>query len=160
MTATQTLALSWQVRTVAEATVATGQLRLRWMKDGHRKTADDHLRSGVPGVYVWFTVRVLHETDGRRQVVSHFNKATKGRLVRALLEDGRDPRSPTRLADVLRDLGWVVEDLGSANGTYVSAAVGDIPDEPIDKGHPITSGHVLYLGSWTRIVLHQGALAG
>ena len=28
------------------------------------------------------------------QVVSHFNKATKGRLVRALLEDGRDPRTP------------------------------------------------------------------
>ncbi|WP_134742465.1 peroxide stress protein YaaA [Nocardioides sp. 503] len=55
------------------------------------------------------TVRVLHEVDGRRQVVSHFNKATKGRIVRALLEDGRDPRTPARLAEVLRDLGWVVE---------------------------------------------------
>jgi cytoplasmic iron level regulating protein YaaA (DUF328/UPF0246 family) len=55
------------------------------------------------------TVRVLHEVDGRRRVVSHFNKATKGRIVRALLEDGRDPRTPVRLADVLRDLGWVVE---------------------------------------------------
>ena len=31
------------------------------------------------------TVRVLHEVDGRRLVVSHFNKATKGRIVRALL---------------------------------------------------------------------------
>ena len=38
------------------------------------------------------TVRVLHEVHGRRQVVSHFNKATKGRIVRALLEDGADPR--------------------------------------------------------------------
>ncbi|MFA6298579.1 MAG: peroxide stress protein YaaA, partial [Nocardioides sp.] len=55
------------------------------------------------------TVRVLHESDGKRQVVSHFNKATKGRIVRALLEDGRDPRSPARLAEVLRDLGWAVE---------------------------------------------------
>lgn len=55
--------------------------------------------------------------------------------------------------------GWVVEDLGSANGTYVSAAVGDIPDDPIDAGHPVTSGHVLYLGSWTRIVLRQESLA-
>ncbi len=55
------------------------------------------------------TVRVLHEVDGRRQVVSHFNKATKGRIVRDLLEDGRDPRTPTRLADVLTDLGWTVE---------------------------------------------------
>ena len=45
------------------------------------------------------TVRVLHEVDGRRQVVSHFNKATKGRLVRALLEDGTAPRTPAGLAD-------------------------------------------------------------
>src|SRR5262249_8049575 len=40
------------------------------------------------------TVRVLHEVAGQRQVVSHFNKATKGRLVRTLLEDGRDARTP------------------------------------------------------------------
>jgi cytoplasmic iron level regulating protein YaaA (DUF328/UPF0246 family) len=55
------------------------------------------------------TVRVLHETDGRRQVVSHFNKATKGRLVRAVLEDDRDPRTPEAFARLLRDLGWRVE---------------------------------------------------
>ncbi len=50
------------------------------------------------------TVRVLHEVDGTRKVVSHFNKATKGRLVRALLEDGANPRTPARLAEALRDL--------------------------------------------------------
>ncbi len=55
------------------------------------------------------TVRVLHEVQGRRQVVSHFNKATKGRLVRALLEDGRDPRTPRAFAALLADLGWQVE---------------------------------------------------
>ena len=55
------------------------------------------------------TVRVLHETNGKRQVVSHFNKATKGRLVRAVLEDGGNPRTPAALADLLRDLGWKVE---------------------------------------------------
>ena len=48
------------------------------------------------------TVRVLHEVAGRRQVVSHFNKATKGRIVRALLEDGGDPRTPAKLAELLR----------------------------------------------------------
>ena len=56
------------------------------------------------------TVRVLHETGGRRQVVSHFNKATKGRIVRALLESGANPSRPGALADALRDLGWKVED--------------------------------------------------
>lgn len=55
------------------------------------------------------TVRVLHESGGRRTVVSHFNKATKGRIVRALLEDGADPRTPAALADALRRLGWTVE---------------------------------------------------
>jgi hypothetical protein len=54
-------------------------------------------------------VRVLHEVAGRRSVVSHFNKATKGRLVRGLLEDGRSPGSPAALARTLTDLGWTVE---------------------------------------------------
>jgi hypothetical protein len=45
------------------------------------------------------TVRVLHEHNGAQGRVSHFNKATKGRIVRAVLEHGgaRAPRtaSPT-----------------------------------------------------------------
>jgi cytoplasmic iron level regulating protein YaaA (DUF328/UPF0246 family) len=56
------------------------------------------------------TVRVLHETAGKRQVVSHFNKATKGRIVRAVLEHGGNPRTPPGFADLLRDLGWKVEE--------------------------------------------------
>ncbi|EST37167.1 hypothetical protein N566_14415 [Streptomycetaceae bacterium MP113-05] len=59
------------------------------------------------------TVRVLHSTfvDGRekRTVVSHFNKATKGRIVRALLESGAAPRTPEELAGTLRGLGHTVE---------------------------------------------------
>ncbi|MGN6578040.1 MAG: YaaA family protein, partial [Nocardioides sp.] len=55
------------------------------------------------------TLRVLHEVDGTRKVVSHFNKATKGRIVRALLEDGSAAASPARFAEQLRDLGWTVE---------------------------------------------------
>ena len=73
------------------------------------------------------TVRVLHEVDGRRQVVSHFNKATKGRIVRAVLEDGGRPRTPTGLADLLRDLGWSVE-VGPATpkGTRLDVVVADV----------------------------------
>lgn len=55
------------------------------------------------------TVRVLQEKDGRRSVVSHFNKATKGRLVRALLEDGRQPANLTALLTQLSELGFSVE---------------------------------------------------
>lgn len=55
------------------------------------------------------SVRVLHEVSTQRKVVSHFNKATKGRIVRDLLTDGSKPRTPEELADHLADLGWNVE---------------------------------------------------
>ena len=42
------------------------------------------------------TVRVLHRSVAGVTVVSHFNKATKGRLVRALLEDGATPHPEGR----------------------------------------------------------------
>lgn len=73
------------------------------------------------------TVRVLHESGGRRTVVSHFNKATKGRIVRALLEDGADPRTPTVLAEALTRLGWTVE-MGEPGpkGTQLDVVVSDV----------------------------------
>ncbi|MFJ3200552.1 peroxide stress protein YaaA [Streptomyces sp. NPDC086989] len=59
------------------------------------------------------TVRVLHAqvVDGveKRSVVSHFNKATKGRLVRDLLVAGAEPATPADLVVALRDLGYTVE---------------------------------------------------
>ncbi|MEW2417911.1 peroxide stress protein YaaA [Streptomyces sp. NPDC046866] len=59
------------------------------------------------------TVRVLHAqvVDGveKRSVVSHFNKATKGRLVRDLLVAGVRPEGPAELVEALRDLGYTVE---------------------------------------------------
>jgi cytoplasmic iron level regulating protein YaaA (DUF328/UPF0246 family) len=48
----------------------------------------------------------------RRTVVSHFNKAVKGRIVRELLTDGALPRTPARLAAALRELGYAVEAAG------------------------------------------------
>ncbi|MGK5641214.1 peroxide stress protein YaaA [Streptomyces sp. URMC 126] len=59
------------------------------------------------------TVRVLQArvVDGveKRSVVSHFNKATKGRMVRDLLVGGAEPVRPGELVEALRDLGYVVE---------------------------------------------------
>lgn len=73
------------------------------------------------------TMRVLHEVDGRRSVVSHFNKATKGRIVRALLEDGARPTTPRRLATDLERLGWYVE-LGAPGpqGTRLDVVVAEL----------------------------------
>ena len=53
------------------------------------------------------SVRVLHAPT--RKVVSHFNKATKGRIVRSLLTSGTTPQGPSELVEVLRELGYVVE---------------------------------------------------
>ncbi|WP_449351596.1 peroxide stress protein YaaA [Streptomyces shaanxiensis] len=53
------------------------------------------------------TVRVLHAPT--RKVVSHFNKATKGRMVRSLLSAGVAPKGPAELVEALRELGYVVE---------------------------------------------------
>jgi uncharacterized protein len=53
------------------------------------------------------TVRVLHAPT--RKVVSHFNKATKGRIVRSLLSAGATPKGPAQLVEALRDLGYMVE---------------------------------------------------
>jgi hypothetical protein len=65
-------------------------------------------------------LRVLHErlVDGmpHRSVVSHFNKATKGRLVRALAENGAAPASVDDLLAALRDLKYTVEERPVAAG--------------------------------------------
>jgi cytoplasmic iron level regulating protein YaaA (DUF328/UPF0246 family) len=65
-------------------------------------------------------LRVLHErvVDGvpKRSVVSHFNKATKGRLVRALAVEGAAPQSVDELIGALRDLGFTVEEHAAPHG--------------------------------------------
>jgi hypothetical protein len=65
-------------------------------------------------------VRVLHERIAggapQRSVVSHFNKATKGRLVRALAEADARPGSVDDLLTALRDLKYTVEERPVAAG--------------------------------------------
>lgn len=73
------------------------------------------------------TVRVLHEVGGVRKVVSHFNKATKGRIVRDLLEEGANPRTAAALVSALRDLGWTVEiDDAAARAAHLDIVVTDL----------------------------------
>lgn len=50
------------------------------------------------------TIKVMHEG----KVVSHFNKATKGRIVRDLMTAGAMPRTKADLAATLRELGYPV----------------------------------------------------
>jgi cytoplasmic iron level regulating protein YaaA (DUF328/UPF0246 family) len=83
------------------------------------------LRSGsyaglapVPGAV---TVEVLSERpDGSRSVVSHFNKAHKGRLARLLATTTAEPHDVLRLRSLLRRAGLHVEHGG---GTALSLVV-------------------------------------
>jgi cytoplasmic iron level regulating protein YaaA (DUF328/UPF0246 family) len=85
---------------------------------GDRPVLD--LRSGsyaamwTPPAATSASVRVLHErTVGgttQRSVVSHFNKATKGRIVRALTEDRAAPATVDEMITALRDLKLAVEE--------------------------------------------------
>ena len=59
-------------------------------------------------------VDVLAEhSDGRRTVVSHFNKAHKGRLARALATMRSEPRDAAQVASVARRAGMRIERQGN-----------------------------------------------
>lgn len=60
------------------------------------------------------TIRVLHERSdpgggSTRTIVSHFNKATKGRIVRGLIESDVQASDVGELREALADLGWTLE---------------------------------------------------
>jgi len=49
---------------------------------------------------------------------------------------------------------WWVEDLDSANGTFVGDPAGPLPSMPIPRGRvELSSGQRVYVGAWTRIVV-------
>jgi cytoplasmic iron level regulating protein YaaA (DUF328/UPF0246 family) len=115
---------------------AVGSVSAAWRKalrDPLPKHVGDQLvvdlRSGAyaglwtPGANA-VTVRVLHEREIggvlKRAVVSHFNKATKGRLARALLESGQTPHNPAEFTDLVHALGYTIE----------PGPVGSRPDAP------------------------------
>jgi uncharacterized protein len=110
-----------------------GGLTAYWKK-GLAKALDE-ATAGVPvldlrsGAYaaMWApganaaSLRVLHERVvggvAKRSVVSHFNKATKGRLVRALAVEQAAPGSVDEMVTALRDLKFTVEEQpGPAGG--------------------------------------------
>ncbi len=61
-------------------------------------------------------VRVLQERDGVRTIVSHMNKATKGRILRASLESDSKIRNASDLLDGLRDWGFNAEAVDRKDG--------------------------------------------
>lgn len=50
---------------------------------------------------------------------------------------------------------WYVEDLGSANGTYVGPASGPLPVTAISTRTELGPDDRIYVGAWTRIVVRK-----
>ncbi len=55
------------------------------------------------------SARILLEKNGKRSIVSHHNKASKGRLVRALAERPAQPNTVNDLMKALKELKWTCE---------------------------------------------------
>lgn len=55
-------------------------------------------------------LRILQDRGGRLSVVSHHNKATKGRITAALLRTAKEPTSASALAAQLRVLGYSTQE--------------------------------------------------
>ena len=69
-----------------------------------------------------------------------------------------DPGVSRRHAQLTTDgTRWFVEDLGSSNGTFVGAAAGPLPDDPIAVGPKteLDDDDRLYVGAWSRVVVRR-----
>jgi cytoplasmic iron level regulating protein YaaA (DUF328/UPF0246 family) len=101
------LAAAWRAEMAPALTAAAGDKLVMDLRSGAYAAM-----WAPPGDAV--TVRVLHErtVDGTttRSVVSHFNKATKGRLVRDLATGAAALSTSDELLTALRDLKYTVEE--------------------------------------------------
>jgi hypothetical protein len=69
-----------------------------------------------------------------------------------------DPGVSRRQAQLTSDGSrWWVEDLQSANGTFVGPASGPVPETPLVPGQrrEVAEGDRIYMGAWTRLVVRR-----
>ena len=74
------------------------------------------------------------------------------------IDCGTDSGVSRRQAQLTTDgKRWFVEDLESANGTFVGPASAALPTDPIPVGtkHELDADDRVYVGAWTRLVLRE-----
>jgi hypothetical protein len=87
-------------------------------------------------------------------------RESKSRGIHPDVDCGADNGVSRRHAQLTSDgKRWWVEDLGSANGTFVAGAVDPLPTTPIEVGvkHEVGPDDRIYVGSWTRLVIRRAA---
>jgi cytoplasmic iron level regulating protein YaaA (DUF328/UPF0246 family) len=79
-------------------------------------------------------VRVVSDTDGRRRALNHFNKKTKGLLVRRLLVDRPELTDQGDLLDWARSQGILLEPSSGSELTLVSESLLEAAAQPTGTG--------------------------
>lgn len=95
-----------------------------------------------------------------RHTSSLIGRASRSRGIAPDVDVSGDPGVSRRHAQLTTDGSrWFIEDLGSANGTYVGAATAELPSGPVTGGQKreIAAGEQVYVGAWTRIVIRKAA---
>ncbi|WP_265523156.1 FHA domain-containing protein [Oerskovia flava] len=115
-----------------------------------QKPEDPMPSAGLPGLVV------LRE----RSVLVGRPSASRG--IHPQVDCGADTGVSRRHCQLNTDgLRWWVEDLQSANGTFLSPAGEALPTDPVPPGQrrEVEDGDRIYLGAWTRLVIRR-ALPG
>lgn len=89
-------------------------------------------------------------------------RPSASRNIRPEVDAGEDTGVSRRHCQLSTDgLRWWVEDLDSANGTYVGPAGEPLPTTPLEVGvrHELADDERVFLGGWTRLVVRK-ALPG
>lgn len=74
------------------------------------------------------------------------------------IDCGADTGCSRRQAELTADGSrWFIEDLGSANGTFLAKAAGPLPTEPLTVRTEVGSDDRIYVGAWTRIVVRKAS---
>ena len=85
-------------------------------------------------------------------------RKSASRNINPEIDCGNDSGVSRRQAQMTTDgRRWFVEDLESANGTFVGPASGALPTDPIAVGtkHELDADDRVYVGAWTRLVIRE-----
>jgi hypothetical protein len=85
-------------------------------------------------------------------------RASASRNIHPEVDCGIDSGVSRRQARLSTDsTRWYVEDLGSANGTFVGPAAGPLPTTAIQGRYELGPDDRIYVGAWTRIVVRKAS---
>jgi FHA domain-containing protein/zinc ribbon protein len=85
-------------------------------------------------------------------------RASRSRNIAPDIDCGSDSGVSRRQAQLTTDGSrWFVEDLESANGTFIGQASAILPEDPIPVGvkRELDPDDRIYLGAWTRLVIRE-----